>query len=238
MRAIAILMCLLLPYASIAGADTAKFDITVAGVRAGSMTIKSEENGGIYKVNASARSSGIAAAFMDLWADGAVNGRVSGNKYRPSVFVEQVKGRKGLKKRTFKYNANGVPSITHDPARKPGKRRDYHASPSAQAGTLDPLTAAYAILRNRPASTTCDLDINLFDGERRSRLRFVKSEPKKGGLLCHGIYTRVDGFSPKERKEKQDWPFQVTYAAPRNGTMQVDLVRIPTTFGSVLFRRK
>lgn len=225
-------------WATMASAEKGTFSISVGGIRAGTMAYDADESGGSYKINASARSSGLVGRLINYSADAAASGRVKGNTYQPSFFTESIRDSDGTETRTFRYR-NGAPVITRTPEPDyTGKRRSYHLDPAKQSGTLDPLTTAYSILRDRPKDLACKLDIDTFDGERRARIRFREAVPTRDGIKCNALYTRVGGFSEKERRQKSDWPFSVEYKDQGGGVMQVEKVSVPTTFGSVVFKRR
>ena len=48
--------------------------------------------------------------------------------------------------------------------------RESAPDPAAQAGTLDPVSAGFAVLRDRAGRELCDTTVEVFDGSRRSRL--------------------------------------------------------------------
>lgn len=227
----------LLPGATLpaAASETGTFDITLRGLKAGVLSYRGEERNGRYAASGAVRAAGIAAALVEAQVDTAAQGRVSGNSYRPERYTEN--GQQGGDRLVVRYDyRGGVPVITRDPPRaKPPK----HAAPAnRQAGTLDPMTTAYAMLRDRTRDKACKLDIDLYDGRRRSRIRYAKAAPRDGGgLTCHGEYRRVAGFSPEELAERPVWPFTVIYE-PKGDLLRVTEVIVPTTYGNLRMRRR
>lgn len=213
--------------------ESASFDVSFAGIRAGTLAYEGSESGGTYQTRGSARATGLAGVVFDTQVDTAANGRVDGNRYRPSHYSEVTRDDDTVRRR-FTYSG-GVPSISRTPPRDKPQR---HAAPaSAQTGTVDPMTAAFAILRDRSDALACTLDIAVFDGARRSQIAL--NRPRRDGdvLICEGRYSRVAGFSPDEMAERKVWPLEMRYS--RNGDLwQVEQLTFPTSFGNARIRRR
>ncbi|WP_240722843.1 DUF3108 domain-containing protein [Poseidonocella sp. HB161398] len=216
-------------------AETGTFDLRLGPIRAGTLSYALEERGGRYAASGAMRSGGLAGLFLDTSVDAHARGRAEGNRYRPESFSSSTTEDGGTEELAFAYSG-GTPKVTRTPERT---KTPKHAAPaSEQAGTVDPMTAAFAILRDRPADLACDLAIDLYDGRRRADIRLVGGQPTgDGGLECRGEYRRVAGFSPKELAEKPVWPFTVIYA-PEDGTLRVTELRVPTTFGNFRMVRR
>lgn len=220
---------------SAAMAESGTFDLSLAGIRIGTLGYAATEENGRYAAKGSVRASPLARAVMDVDIDTTAKGTVSGNAYRPSYFeATEVKDGKTIK--TVHTFENGVPNVKRTPKRK--KPQKHAASPKDQKGTLDSMTTAFAILRDRPTDLACALNIELFDGARRSNIRFAKAEKSNdGGIICHGEYRRLQGYSPKEMGEKSVWPFIVLYEPVAKG-MRVTELQIPSKLGKIRMVRR
>ncbi|MDV7145461.1 DUF3108 domain-containing protein [Tropicimonas sp. TH_r6] len=226
-----IALCLALP----ATAEQGRFSVSVAGFGAGTIAYSGSESGGRYKANGQVASSGLARGLYPANITVAVNGSVSGNRYAPATYSEKTVKRGKTKTGTFRFSG-GTPRVTKNPPDK--NRKSYHANASGQKGTVDPMTAAFAILRDRPADLACNLDISPYDGRERTRIRMDGGTRKGNTLTCPGTYSRVAGFSPKDMAEKVHWPFTVIYKIQSDGTHRVTEVVVPTTLGKVRMRRR
>ncbi|MGB0661084.1 MAG: DUF3108 domain-containing protein [Mangrovicoccus sp.] len=216
-------------------AETGTFSVTLVGLPAGTLSYSANESGGQYRLAGRVKSSALARAIVPVSIETSARGRVKGNRYRPSTFREQTQ-RGGEEITTVFSYKNGAPQITRTPPRD--KAPKYGLDPATQSGTLDPLTTAYAMLRDRPKDLACKLDIVLFDGIRRASILYKDPAPgPKGGLVCQGEYRRLAGFSPKELAEKPVWPFTIYYE-PAGGQLRVVELKVPTTFGTVRIRRR
>ncbi len=79
-------------------------------------------------------------------------------------------------------------------------------------GTVDPLTALYATLRDVDAGQECKIKLPMFDGRHSSQIVLGKPTVKGNADPCTGEYRRLAGFSDKEMAEKQRFAFTLTYA--------------------------
>lgn len=215
-------------------AQTGAFTLTVGGFKVGILAYEATETADRYEVHGSARSAGLIGAFMDGNVDAAVSGRIRNGTLLPSVSKETTVSGGQTVQRIFDFS-KGFPAITRTPPRT--KPQKYAVPAEQQAGTLDPLSAAYAILRDKPAAEVCKLDVIMFDGARRSRLQMTGGTASPGGMVCDAVYTRVAGFSPREMREQSTWPVTLTYAA--NGTgYRLSELNFPSSFGNARLRRQ
>lgn len=221
------------PAAAMAAEESAAFAVSFGGIRAGVLAFRAEDTGDGYTVHGSARASGLLRALFDAEIDTVAQGTVSGNSYRPRIAREVTARPDDRRERRYAFDGAGVPRITDTP---PRDARPGDAPAAAQAGTVDTTTAAYAILRDRPAPLACDLDLAIYDGRRRHRIVFDR--PSADGLTCAGTYSRVAGFSAAEMAERRDWPLTLTYARQSDGTLRVTRVDFPTSFGTARITRR
>lgn len=234
LRALACALLLALtPVAAGAAEETGAFNVSFGGIRAGLLAFRGEEGSGSYTVHGSARASGLLGALFDAEIDTVAQGAVSGNTYRPRMAREVTAKPDDKRERRYDFNSAGVPRITNTP---PRAARPGDAPAAAQAGTVDTTTAAFAILRDRPAALACDLDLAIYDGRKRHRIVF--DQPSADGLTCSGTYSRVAGFSADEMAERRNWPLTLTYARLPDGTLRVDRLNFPTSFGTARITRR
>lgn len=221
------------PLHGAAAGESAAFNVSFGGIRAGVLAFRGEDNGGSYTVHGSARASGLLGALFDAEIDTVAQGKVNGNVYRPRMAREVTAKPDDRRERRYDFNGAGVPRITDTPARAP---RPDDAPAAQQAGTVDTTTAAYAILRDRPGPLACDLDLAVFDGRKRHRIVFDRMAAD--GLTCAGVYSRVAGFSAAEMTEQRDWPLTLRYARLPDGTLRVERLSFLTSFGTARVTRR
>jgi len=214
-------------------AESGRFAVSFGGLRAGILAYEANETGGRYRMRGAARASGVVGALFDAEIDTVAEGRVSANTYRPDLAREVTRSGEETTERLFRFDG-GVPQVT----RRPEKAPPSHAAPAAQqVGTVDTTTAAYAILRDRPAELACRLDIAVFDGTRRHRIRLDAPKATDRGIACSGRYSRIAGFKPDEMAERQHWPLTLEYVRQPDGTLRVDNLSFPTSFGKARITR-
>lgn len=221
------------PATTSAAEETGAFNVSFGGIRAGLLAFRGQGDGGSYTVHGSARASGLLGALFDAEIDTVAQGTVRDNSYAPRMAREVTAKPDDRRERRYDFNGAGVPRITDTPPRAP---RPGDAPAAAQAGTVDTTTAAFAILRDRPAALACDLDLAIYDGRRRHRIVF--DSLSADGLTCAGRYSRVAGFSADEMAERRDWPLTLTYTRLPDGTLRVDRLNFPTSFGTARIVRR
>lgn len=233
MAAAALLLALAAP--SPMAAERGTFALSFAGVRAGTLAFEADESGGSYTARGAARPSRLIAAIFDGTVDTVAEGRVQANTYRPRIARERTREDGEVVEQTYRY-ANGVPSVTREPPRR--RPPEFAAPPEAQRGTVDTTTAAYAILRDRPADLACALDIAIYDGRRRHRVQLNQRELTAYGMICRGRYSRIAGFSPDDLDGRRHWPLQMEYLRLDDGTLRVMRLSFPTSFGTARISRR
>lgn len=214
--------------ASPAAAETAKFDLVLAGITAGSFSYDADIDDKTYSVTGRLKTSGMAAMLRKVSYTAAASGSVRGKTLQASRYDERADTGKRQSEVSMVWKA-GVPQVvSYAPARKP---RAWDIDAAAQTGTVDPLSAMLAVLRDVPAGQECGVRVAMFDGRRATEVS--TGAPKTAGdrVICAGEYRRVAGFSPDDMAEKTRFPFTLTYAPGPGGQMQVQEVTMDTLFG-------
>jgi hypothetical protein len=168
--------------------------------------------------------------------DARVSGRVTNGRFTPVRYEEDADTGKRQSQSVMEYKA-GVPQVkVYNPPKTP---RPSDIDPATQGGTVDPLTAAFAALRDVAPEEACRLKLVLFDGRRRSQVVLADPQPTGGGgLACAGEYRRLEGFSDKEMAEKSRFPFRMTYAPLPDGRLRVVEVAMDTIYGKGRLTRR
>ncbi|MDR0809849.1 MAG: DUF3108 domain-containing protein [Gemmobacter sp.] len=218
-------------------AEQAQFDFVLHGITAGNLTWNGTgEPGGAYAVRGTLKTTGLAAMLRKVHYEATAKGRItSKGVYTPSSYVENANtGRRQSQVRMVWKK--GVPVIeSYQPARAP---RPYDIDPATQSGTVDPLTAMFAALRDVAPGQECKINLKMFDGRRASAVKL--GAPKRQGdkVSCSGEYRRVAGFSPEDMTEKTRFPFTLTYAPADNGQMRVVEVAMDSLYGKARLVRR
>ncbi|MDP3341365.1 DUF3108 domain-containing protein [Frigidibacter sp.] len=215
--------------------DSAVFDLHLRGLRAGTLSIAGAIDGATYAASGKLQSSGVLAAIKKIRYDAKVSGSLSGTRYTPRTYHETADTGRRQSESVMEYRA-GVPQLkVYNPPRKP---EDQDIDPATQGGTVDPMTAAYATLRDVPEAEACKLNLTLFDGKRRSQVKL--SNPVKQGdrITCAGEYRRLQGFSAEDMAEKTRFPFRLIYRPAQNGVLRVGEVEMDTLYGKGVLKRR
>ena len=218
-----------------AAAETAVFDLSVRGLRAGTLSFSGQEAGGRYAVTGRLESAGLVGMLKKVRYDGAAQGAARGGRFTPARYSEKADTGKRRSESVMEYR-RGVPQVkVYNPPREAG---DGGLDPATQGGTVDPLTAMFAALRDVPKGRECNLSLQLFDGKRRSQVTLGKPKPDAGGVTCSGEYRRLEGFSAEDMAEKTRFPFTLRLAPTGNGMMRVTEVQMDSLYGKASLKRR
>jgi hypothetical protein len=211
------------------------FDLSIRGIPAATLSYTARDGDGRYAVAGRLESSGLVGLLRNVRYEAEATGSVRGKRYTPQHYRESADTGRRRSEAVMDYR-RGVPQVKeYSP---PREAATGGLDPATQGGTVDPLTAMYAALRDRPADSACDLRLVLFDGERRSQVVLAKPEARDGGLVCAGEYRRLEGFSAEDIAERTRFPFTLRLAPGPDGLMQVVEVRAETLFGRAVMARR
>lgn len=213
------------------GDTAAVFDVRLLGLTMGRMTLAGRIADGAYVVRSDFATTGVGSIARAAFALSA-HGQSTQGGLRPARYSEQIDTGRRQSSAELRYSG-GVPRVVGGTLAAEEDRLD----PSRQGGTLDPLSALFAALRDRPDAALCDVDVILFDGARRSRLAMTTRSEAGPEVTCSGAYTRLDGFSQRELERQTVYPFSVTFA-PEGGRMQARRVTVRSSYGNAELLRR
>ena len=215
--------------------DQHSFDITLRGLRVATLSFAGEQSGKAYAVSGKLESRGLAAMVRKVRYDATVRGSARGGKYTPAAYSEKADTGKRKSAAVMEYR-KGVPQVkSYDPPRDP---RPEDLSAAKQGGTVDPLTALYATLRDVDSGQECKVALQMFDGRRRSQIALTGRKAEGDSVTCRGEYRRIAGFSAEDMAEKTRFPFVLSYAPNEPGRMRVVEVTTETLFGTATLTRR
>lgn len=215
--------------------DKANFTLSIRGINAGVLAFSGVERNGDYKVIGRLESTGLAAWLRKVQYDARAQGGIAEGRYTPTRYEEKADTGKRQSESVMEYRL-GVPQVKeYNPPRPP---RTGDVDPNSQGGTVDPLTALYAVLRDVPLDQACTTSVKMFDGRRASQLTLSPGTTKDDKIICAGEYLRVAGFSEKEMAEKVHFPFRLTYAPAGEGMVRVVEVVLESLYGNAKLKRR
>lgn len=216
--------------------DSAVFDLTIRGITAGTLSVSGAISGDQYVVSGVLKSGGLLAFVRKVRYEARSEGTVADGRFTPARYAEDADTGKRQSKAVMAY-IDGVPQVTtYDPPRDP---RPTDVDPATQDGTIDPLTAIYATLRDVPEAEACNSQRLLFDGRRRSQVTLGAPEASgKGVVSCAGEYRRLAGFSEREMAEKVSFPFRLIYDPIGDGRLRVREIVMDTLYGKGRLKRR
>jgi hypothetical protein len=230
-RAIAFALALGAAVPAVQAADqTATYDFYVSGIKVGTMSLATQEGARDYGAQARINAAGIIGALLTFSFDGTSKGTIKGGAPVPMLFEAVSDSPKGRRTTRIDWK-NGVPTkVVIDPP------RDHDPDPKTQGGTLDPIAAGFALLRDGPEARMCATSVDLFDGSRRSRLRLGDRTATEDGFACAGTYARLEG-EPHSLSSQREFPFTLYFSA-RDGTAQLRRIQTKTSFGLATLERR
>ncbi|MGB7263110.1 MAG: DUF3108 domain-containing protein [Albidovulum sp.] len=216
--------------------DSASFDLVLRGIRAGTLSVSGVQTGTEYSATGVLKSGGLVALVRKVRYDARVKGTYKNGRFTPKRYDEDADTGSRQSQSVMEYKS-GVPQVKVISPPKPARPGDV--APHTQGGTVDPLTALYAALRDVPKDEACKLAVYMFDGRRRSQVVLKSPKPlSDGGVSCSGEYRRLEGFSEKEMAEKQRFPFVMTLALTDGDMMQVTEISMDTLYGKGRLKRR
>ncbi len=228
--AVALAMALTVPAAR-AASLSANYDFYVSGIKVGTVSLATEESASSYSARAKVGTAGLLGAFLSFTYDGTAQGALGRGGPVPSLFT--ATSVTSGKKKTARIDwTNGAPAkVTVNPP------RDVKFDPANLKGSLDPVSAAFAVLRDGPAERMCSKKIDLFDGSRRSRLTVGPRRAEAGGFSCAGSYARLEGEAQSLTPEGET-AFTIRFATQSDGTARVRRIETGTSFGTAALERR
>ncbi|MGB3148437.1 MAG: DUF3108 domain-containing protein [Paracoccaceae bacterium] len=210
--------------------DRIVFDISIKGLSAARLTIGGSVNASTYVAKGTLKSAGLLAFVKKVRYDAETSGHFAAGRFTPARYSEKADTGKRQSEAVMAY-VGGVPQVkSYNP---PKKARAQALDPATQGGTVDPLTALFAILRAVPRDAACDQVLTLFDGRRRSQVTLGPAKTAGDAISCDGEYRRLEGFSAKDMAEKARFPFQLTYGpAAGEAMVQVTEISMDTLYGN------
>jgi hypothetical protein len=217
-------------------ASQAVYDLSIRGFHVGVMTLSAHEQGRSYSVAGRIENTGLLKVFRSFRYKGQAQGQITRDGLRSATYSERADTGKRVSEVELAY-ARGVPQVLHLSPERPA---DAEALvPSTLGRTVDPLTGVYALLRDTTRGKACKLDVQLFDGQRLSRMAMQPAGQDEAGLpICQGVYQRLRGYSAEEIAQHTQFTFTLRYQAAAGGQLQVKSLKFRTDYGKAEVHRR
>ena len=208
------------------------FDVYILGLKLGRLNYAVEVKNDLYSAAGNLRSTGIFSAISKYSFEASSKGKVESGLFRPNYYSERSDTGRRKEEKTMQYSKHGIELITKKTP------KPYWQNPDQQLDTLDPMSSIAYILRDQKEANICRQDFAMFDGIRRVKIKFTHGEEASDGhIKCHGVYTRIGGYSQKELKDGTNFPFNVKYEI-MSAVYKVVAFEITTNRGRAKFVRK
>ena len=214
---------------------TAEYVIKVRGITVGSFRLTATQTGARYSVSGGIVSAGLATIVRRFSYAGLSRGILRGGRLLPESYREVADTGRRQSEVVIDYQ-DGVPTVTRYASNNPPGPDS--PDPATQAGTLDPMSALFAVFRDRPGDAVCGETIAMFDGRRRSQLVLAAAQRGGARLRCSGEYRRLQGFTEKELSRHVAFPLTVIYAPNGNGGVHVERVEVTSVYGLATLDRR
>lgn len=210
----------------------AVFDLSIAGFRAGTMALSTAQSGDDYAAATSIKAAGLLGVLTDFGFDGQASGRIADEgRLVPRRFTADSQSPRAARHTEIDWE-DGLPvRVSVEPPRSTAP------DPARQGGTLDPVSAGFAVLRDTTVDALCDTTVDVFDGSRRSRLRLSEPVATEGGYFCAGAYSRIEGEA-HSMSDQKEYPFRLFFSPNGEGLVQLERLETDTRFGRAVLTRR
>ncbi len=184
------------------------YQVTARNFGLSDVRFAARTDGSSYGVTAEISPDGILGMLFGLYVSAKSRGWIIERSVQP-VRYEATRTRKGedlYRKLTYKEDGS-VNSIEV----KPPKDVAAEITTDKLMNTIDPVSLLFLSIKPTRGADLCDSEINLFDGQRYSKL--IADPPIVDGdeATCSGRYIRLYGYPQREMDRGATQDFQVTF---------------------------
>lgn len=144
------------------------YSIALGGFNLGTADVEANLGDGIYQLDATVKTEGIADQFFETTFALESRGSFSGNRVKPARFISTYQDADSSRRVELTYPSRGAPVMTAEPAY--GDGFGPHVQLNDILMTQDPISALLLPTMTATASP-CDRSLPLFDGRRRYDLQ-------------------------------------------------------------------
>jgi len=215
--------------------DQRRYDVRIAGFPIGQVNYDVKVTGSKYELQGFLGSTGFFGSFINTRYSGAVIGSLTRSTLKPRIFRGRFERGRQFATVDIEFAGNRPVKVTRFPARP---AQPYDIDPKSVSGVIDPISALYFLMRDRPAKALCKQDFMIFEGNRTARI-IVQDDPKsEDGMTCLGAYIRVGGFTDAQLEDRTQFPFRLYYVPTQSGNFTVSRFVATTIFGNATAVRR
>lgn len=190
-----------------------RIDLYAAGLHAMAMDISARLDGARYRINANARTQGMADLIAQWRSDSSTEGTIEDGRVKPTWHRQDGRWRFNERLTRLFYGRDGGVQANITP---PPDNDDREPVPDAlRTGTLDVLSATLTGAVVREPRAYCSRAVPIFDGRRRYDLRLSivgedvlapsdMSSFAGRALKCEIAIERVAGFKKSDTEEEAE----------------------------------
>jgi len=209
--------------------DQLRLDVLFRGLTVAEITLAARESDEAYALAGRVQATGFASIFARVRFQMQAEGRMRGTVPEPRRYAEDVDTGRRASSVEISF-AGDLPEILRQ-SPPPGPEAE---PPAAAAGTVDPLSALWRVVRG--GAEPCDWTLQVYDGARRSEIGLGPATGT-GPLSCSGHYRRIAGFPAADMAERQDFPFVARYET-RGGAFVLTEVEAASLLGPIRIVRR
>jgi hypothetical protein len=219
------------------------YEVHAGGAHVFTVDLSAALDGSDYALDVAMRTDGTLAWFLDFTLRSRVSGRPAEPGMAPARFRTESLWRGRERWVELSYDGAGAPAVTAEPPPEEDERD--RVPDDLRAGTVDPLSAALALIYAVAWDEGCELSLKVFDGRRRFDAHSRddgEREVAVGALSPYGGPARacavtldpVTGFKRTARLKPRQEDFVVYLRRVAPGTPPLPVrVEAETRFGGV-----
>ena len=230
------LMGLLAPLsAANAQIDQRRYDVRIAGFPIGQVNYDVKVTGRKYELQGFLGSTGFFGSFINTRYSGAVIGSLGKNRLAPRIFRGRFERGRQYATVDIEFAGNRPVKVERFPARP---AQPYDIDQRSVSDVIDPISALYFLMRDRPQKGLCQQNFMIFEGNRTARIVVQDDPGSEDGLTCLGAYIRVGGFTDAQLEDRKSFPFRLHYVPTQSGNFTVARFVATTIFGKATAVRR
>lgn len=205
------------------------YGIYVGGIKAGEVTLEAATRPDAYVAEATFRTAGIVAFFVEEHWRGQTEGHIGSDELVPLRYHSRQFREEGDRQRSVTFSDGDPIAVSADP---PMDEEPWSIDVADQAGAVDPVTGVLSILAPAPGPTMCDRRIEIYDGKHRFAFDIGPAERDGDRIICEGTHIMIAGYKPKNLRD--DRPFKLYLEERDDGLWQAARITTQTPLGTAV----